>query len=172
MPTRPSIAEKINFDCAIHREKLQSFRSTFRDEIAGVIDAISHLLDEAMVYLYESESGNKFNTQEANSSELLKMFKNLIFLIFDQKKDKGYFPTLKVGAGVYAAVRWDKQRTFRDNDFFDFHHAQAAIPYCDYFLTEKNLKHLLELHSSAFDKEFNCKIASTPSDSLLLLQSI
>ena len=169
-PKRPDLSKTINVDCSYHRDKLSSFQGTFKDEIAGVIDAISPLLIETLTAFYEKAADKKAQEGEVKNSESLRMFKNLIYHMFAQKKDNGYFPTLKVGAGVHAAVRWDKQRLFKENDFQDFTHAQAAIPYCDIFLTEKPLKHLLSTQSLAYDKEYNCTIVATPEESISFIK--
>lgn len=52
-------------------------------------------------------------------------------------------PALHIYAACHAAVRWDQKRKLSGNDLFDFQHAQAAMGYCDVFLTEKPLSALL-----------------------------
>jgi len=46
------------------------------------------------------------------------------------------------------------------------------VPYCDYFFTEKNLRHLLKMNSLSYDKEYSCKIVSKQSEVLKLLMEI
>jgi len=48
--------------------------------------------------------------------------------------------TIHISACLHAAVRWDKKRQLEGNDLFDFHHAAAALAYCDAFFTENLLK--------------------------------
>jgi len=44
--------------------------------------------------------------------------------------------SMHIQASLHASMRWDKQRKFRPNDYYDFEHATAALGYCDLFLTE------------------------------------
>ncbi len=39
--------------------------------------------------------------------------------------------TLQVGALLHAALRWNRTQKLNANDMFDFHHAGAALGYCD-----------------------------------------
>lgn len=43
------------------------------------------------------------------------------------------------------------------NDWFDSSHAAAALPYCDVFLTEKNLAHKLPQMLKA-DLQYGCQV--------------
>lgn len=172
MPNRPNISDTINKDCANNISELDSFKTVFRIEIAGTIDAVSPLIQNSLIYFYQKETGNVFNVKDTDASKHVNMFKNLISHLFEQKKDNGFLPTLKVNAGIHAGIRWDKKRLYKENDFPDFEHAKAAIPYCDMFFTEKSLKHLLESKSLAYDKEYGCKIAAKPTDALSLAQTI
>ncbi len=79
-------------------------------------------------------------------------------------------PTLHIGAVCHAAVRWDKKRNLVGNDLFDFHHAQAALGYCDVFLSEKPLIDLLKQNRPGFSENYTCELFHSPAEALEWLQ--
>jgi len=74
-------------------------------------------------------------------------------------------PTLHINASCHAAVRWDQKRNLSSNDFFDFHHAAAALGYCNVFLTEKPLSVLLGQRHLGLTK-YKCPTFWSPSEAL------
>lgn len=172
VPRMPDLSVLLNEDAESEREKNQSFKQMFVDEIYYLARYIEPMLKEGMEFMYTKETGKFITEEEREVSEKERGLVNMICNIFRLGKEGTNFPTLKVGAGVHAAVRMDKKRRFVANDYYDFRHAQAALPYCDYFFTEKNLKHLLTMNSLAYDKEYDCKIASKQRDVLEILKKI
>jgi len=81
-------------------------------------------------------------------------------------------PTIHILSALYAAVIWDKQQRFQDNDFYDFRHATAALPYCDYFFTEKRLAHLLTQNLLGLDKFYQCTVKSKEKEAISYLQEL
>ncbi len=73
-------------------------------------------------------------------------------------------PSFYSFASIHSAIRFDKKRKYKPNDFMDFIHASTAIPYYDILLTENSLKHLLTTKPLRLDKEFNIKILSEPKE--------
>jgi hypothetical protein len=53
-----------------------------------------------------------------------------LLLALQEDEGRRQLPSLHVLACLHAAFRWNKERQFEGNDFFDFHHAAAAIGYC------------------------------------------
>jgi hypothetical protein len=51
--------------------------------------------------------------------------------------------SIHIEVSFHAAMRWDKQRKFKPNDYYDFQHETAALAYCDLFLTEKPLHDMI-----------------------------
>ncbi|EJC3510817.1 hypothetical protein MYX42_004021, partial [Escherichia coli] len=77
--------------------------------------------------------------------------------------------TLHIGASCHAAVRWDQKRQLNGNDLLDFHHAEAALGYCDLFLTEKPLKVLVSQEHLGLRELFSCSVESSASEGLKIL---
>jgi hypothetical protein len=83
-----------------------------------------------------------------------------------------YFPSIIIGAGLHASVRQDIQRKFKANDMSDFRHAQAALPYFDYFFTENSLRDLNTRNNIRFDKKYNCVVESNPNQAMVYVNQI
>ncbi|MGB6223655.1 MAG: hypothetical protein WBG04_21665, partial [Haloferula sp.] len=83
----------------------------------------------------------------------------------------GNFPTFTIRAAFAAAVRWDQRRKYKRNDFHDFGHAAAALPYFDIFATERSLRHLL-VTDLKFDARFDTAIEFEPEAILERLSAI
>ena len=68
--------------------------------------------------------------------------RNLLYHAFKKPETRNGLRSLHIGASIHAAMRWDKKRKFKPNDYYDFEHATAALSYCDAFLTEGSLHSL------------------------------
>ena len=79
--------------------------------------------------------------------------------------------TLHIGALCHAAVRWNNGRKMTGNDLYDFHHAEAAVGYCDVFLTEQPLKTLLEQRHLKLHEDFCCRVISSPIEAAKWLEA-
>ena len=73
---------------------------------------------------------------------------------------------------LYAAVRWNKKQQLEANDFFDFHHASAALGYCDALFTEKGLRAMVTRSDLGLDKRFNCFVTSKAEEAISYVQSV
>jgi hypothetical protein len=98
--------------------------------------------------------------------------RNTITNIFRLNKAGKTMPTIHIFSTLYAAVRWDKKQKFQDNDFYDFRHATAALPYCDYFFTEKRLAHLLMQNLLGLDKFYQCTVHSKEKEAISCLHKL
>jgi len=70
-----------------------------------------------------------------------------------------------IRANLAAGIRWDKTRRYRENDFHDLSHAVAALPYFDYFATERSLAHLISTQLKP-DRRYRSQVVKT-SDELV-----
>lgn len=172
LPRMPDLSDLLNEDTENERSKNLRFKELFIDEIYYLTKYIEPMLSEGMEYMYTKETGNSISESERKAKEQDNTLSNVVCNLFRLDKAGDNFPTLKIGAGIHAVVRLDKKRRFVANDYYDFRHAQAALPYNDYFFTEKNLKHLLTINSLTYDKEYNCKIVSKHREVLEVLERI
>lgn len=73
-------------------------------------------------------------------------------------------PTLQVGALLHAAFRWNRTQKLNANDMFDFHHAEAALGYCDVLLTDGPMHALLKQRHLAIERDFACRVMSSAEE--------
>jgi hypothetical protein len=168
------IADKLNDGKFKHSDEAKTFNQMFLNEVGGIIDVYRDDLADMMSYMYSQETGLTETEDEflQHRNETKKLMGNTIYNIFRLKKVTVEMPSINILSSLHAAVRWDKQQKFQDNDFYDFRHATTALPYCDYFFTEKRLMHLLTQKSLSFDKLYNCEVQSNVSKVITSLKGL
>jgi hypothetical protein len=148
-----------------HESELTSFRSAYQAELRGAIDAYSKEISEALPHIYQRSGGGQAPTdqQKADSGRMLG---NLIYEALTGHKALSDLPTINVQAGIHGAIRWDRQRKYNPNDWFDILHAAAGMPYCDVFLTERSLASLLRAPHLAYDKRYQTEVFHTAAEAV------
>lgn len=156
------VADKLNAGKTLHQDEAKSFRQMYLNEVGGVVGLFREDLAAIAFYIYEKESGKRMSTaeKESHKTESMRLWGNVIYNLFKMKKIGKLLPSINIAASLHAAVRWDQKRSFVDNDFHDFRHAVAALPYCDYFFTERSLAHLITQKNLSFDRLYGCKVES------------
>lgn len=81
-------------------------------------------------------------------------------------------PYMYVLSAVNAAVAVDRDRIFKQNDFFDSQHSCAAIGYTDFFFTERKFHHLLYAKPIDISSHFSTQVGSDPEEVLNQLNEI
>lgn len=170
----PKIAGKLNDGKFKHTGEANNFNQMFLNEVGGIVDAYRDELADMMSYIYTKETGLTETEDEIQQhrEETKRLMGNTIYNVFRLKKVTVEMPSVNILASVNAAVRWDKQQRFQDNDFYDFRHATTALPYCDYFFTEKRLMHLLTQKSLSLDKLYECEIQSSVNKVIKILKRL
>ncbi|MCI4679080.1 hypothetical protein K9U33_10525 [Rhodoblastus acidophilus] len=97
-------------------------------------------------------------------AESVKMCRNLLYHAMKQLKHRRTLRTLHIGGSLHSGMRWDKERKFKPNDYYDFHHATAALSYCDYFLTDGPLHVLITRPQLDLERVNDCKVLSDPAE--------
>lgn len=155
------LASLLNATNRVHSGEINSFRQAYFCEFEGALSVAMPVARRIIEGIISKASGQTFeypNEDKASyENELLEYFSQEV-----RKREVAMaLPTLHVGALCHAAIRWDKKRNLSANDFYDFHHAEAALSYCHVFLTEKPLKAMLEQNHLNINKDFSCKIISS-----------
>lgn len=70
-----------------------------------------------------------------------------------------YIPGAIISTELYCLYENDIGKKLTSNDWFDMNHARVALPYSDFFFTEKHLKHQI-CNVLNFDKKYKCKVVS------------
>ena len=159
-----SIAQQIHSGNLEHVERVGSFKATYLDEITGALDLFKHVVAD-FIQCKAIDAGISAPTAQERVESERNAFQ-LLVEIARQRKGAQAFPTLHVGAKLHAAIRRDKSRPFRRNDLPDFHHAAAALVYCDAFLTEGSLRTLIRSGSVKLDTEFPCTVIADEAEAV------
>lgn len=164
-----AVADKLNEDCRNHAHEIRSFKQTYDNEIAGALSLYMERATDILAQLRERETGATTSLSPSQRKEQERLLHTFFTNAFRRGKLVKELPTLHVHAMCHAAFRWDKKRQFEGNDLFDFHHAAAALAYCDVFLTERPLQVLLTARHIELDKNLGCTVASDTGEAIVCL---
>jgi hypothetical protein len=155
---RADLLNRGKFD---HADENKTFQEMFLTELVGILDVYKDQFSYFMAKLYEKKTSNIVTSHEFNNTGYESDLFNMICNMFKFEKAKDRLPTLAILSGLHTVTRWDKERKFKDNDGHDFNHAASALPYADYFFTEKSLTHLITQKLTEYDKIYSCNVQST-----------
>ena len=96
---------------------------------------------------------------------------NLVGNLFKYGKVGASLPGIRILAGIHAALRY-KRQPLKKGDMHDHMHARIALPYCDFFLTEKNLGNLLTRPPLEYDKLYGCRVLWQDEQILAALEEL
>jgi len=162
MPTKDweATAKRLNEGNKQHEKEITNYRTAYRFEFEGCLS----LFRREMLVLFKEIEATGFHSINKRYSHLSESAR---FAAFSRS-----VRTLHIGASCHAAIRWDKKRMLTGNDLFDFHHAEAALGYCDIFLTEGPLKTLLSQNHLELKGNFPCKIVSSVTEAVEAIDAI
>jgi len=90
-----------------------------------------------------------------------------VFLACDQMKSHPTsLPSLRIIAGGNSRIRADRDRKFKPGDATDLFHAAAALPYCNAFLTDGSMRHLLTTPPTDLAGLYGCTVLSAPDEAV------
>jgi hypothetical protein len=164
--------EELNKGKFAHLEECKSFKELFLAELAGLVDSFRETFEDLTPYTCASDTGERPTPFELLGVETGQALANLVYQAFRQNRMTTEVPSIRVWAGLHAAVRWDAGRRYKPNDLHDFHHAVAAIPYFDYFLTDNSLRHLVGDKNLGLSLLFTCQTVSRASDAVSALSQL
>jgi len=95
----------------------------------------------------------------------------LIYTYFDKQWKGLYLPSLDIGAMLQAKIIWNKTQKYKDGDLYDFRHATTALPYYDYFFTERSLHNMIK-EECKYDKKYSCVVAFKNNEILDILEKL
>lgn len=145
---------------ARHRDELRSFTQTYEIELRGGIEIAADVAADVVHHLVEKESGRQLSPTPDERVVCVNMCRNLLYNAMKKPDAQGVLRNLYVSASIHAAMRWDKHRKFRPNDYYDFEHATAALSYCDAFLTEGPLRDLVTRPQLNLQSVNGCRVFS------------
>lgn len=166
------IAAKLNREIKEHDQKVSPLAELHWAEFRGGLDLYLPTLEMICVRLYEKELGVP---PAAHVRQDLKQAASGLIRILVEAMRTGtigrQLPSLIIRAGLHAGVRRNRGRQFKGNDLHDFGHAAAALAYCDYFATDKSLRHLV-VNDLKFDRHYQTAVVAEPGELLRLLEQL
>lgn len=148
----------------------KSFHEIFMHEIAGILDTVKDEIEKLWIYLYENDHGGLVTPEEVRKAESVKLLSNFIYNLFDQKKVSKELPYFHINASLHAFIRYNKSQRFKKDTLIDFSHAAWALPYCNYFFTERRLCDWLCNSLLKLDKIYGAQVFCKEDDVLTHLQ--
>lgn len=154
-----------------HQRSCDTFDSLFLDEVTGIMDGLNDVLSDFMLHQARQYGVIEYVPAE-DRQEAGRMLGNLIRAAFQHKRLTYEMPSVSIPAALHALVRLDKGRKYKKGDFEDFNHAAAAIGFCDLFLTESSLCHLVNTREFDCKRTYGCRVLSHDSSILNHLKTL
>ena len=162
------LLNKNKFKFANENSNYDDLRMT---EIVGYLSTFKVEIKDALTDLFIVEKGYEPSKEEFNFSDDIFNKYHGYFASVLKDTNSRELPIFRIPAELHAIVRWNKTRKYKDgNDMIDFFHASYALPYCDFFFTEKELK--TNICNKHLDTVFNCKVENNETVALDCLKSI
>jgi hypothetical protein len=142
-----------------HEDENTSFKQMFLSELGGYLEFYRDVFKDVVYDMFCRENNKEAKAKEKKSVD--NTYMHLIYNGFKKEKLTTELPVFRVVPELFASARRNKDRRFSDgNDLLDFIHASFALPYCDYFFTEDELKTMIE--QTKLDKLYGCVVESKP----------
>lgn len=152
-------AVELNESKKATRALFKSFRKLYMSEVRGALDAIALDTAGALAYLGTQAGIDMEEVPKVQPYEGAKELAALVAADFEDHDIGKCLPSVHVHATLVARLQWDGPRQYRPNDFPDFAHAAAGIPYCNAFATEGPLAALIT--DAGLAREFGVSVLST-----------
>ncbi|WP_417687962.1 hypothetical protein [Roseibium sp.] len=167
-----NLANDLNAGIAEHAHELRSFKQAYKAEAWGVVDIAGAIAADTIpeiaaakgIILPEPTSEER---QQAENS-----YKNLMALALEKGKAQKELRTMHILASLHASLRWNKGQKVVSNGIFDFHHATAALAYCDAFFSEGPLCTMIQQKHLQLDKQFECYVTPDIEDAVVWIEGL
>ena len=166
-----ALAKRLSGEVDEHADELKSFGQAYEAEAAAA-DIYATTAAHMSSDLVERVEGRRMERNGPPWEGLIAFWANFLPKALQTDRGRELLPTLHIHTSLHASVRWNKGQRFKANHFYDFHHAQAALAYCDVFLTEQPLKAMVTANHVALDKLYGCDVAATIEEALMALEAL
>jgi hypothetical protein len=158
---------------ALHAGELRSFEQTLRAELTGVADLCADMATNIVSEIDLKRGGTGLVQGTSQWDQCRSMCVSILAHALTAKPETRLkLRTLYIEAALHAALRWDKKRPFKGNDFYDFNHAGAALGYCRAFLTEGPLHKMITSNKLRLDQTYGCKVICNVPESIAFLRTL
>lgn len=175
MSNRPAdsfapLANLVNNDNEVHASEIKSFKQSFEIGMSEVAEVAAPFATDLLARKFEKQCLRHPTDEEI--LQLHSIARQTLTALLNYPQSQVLLPTLHVYAALHTFVRWNKGHQLTPNDFPDFHHACAALGYCDVFLTEKALKsHLTSAHLK-LDMLYDCTVVASIDEALEAIRGL
>lgn len=166
------VAEKVNDGNREHSLEIRSFKQVYAAEIRGVFDVSLDGLPDLIVDLAERAGKTIMLPNERQRNETRAQYRELFSRALEQGKERERLRTAHIYACLHASLRWNKTQKYKSNDIYDYHHAVAALAYCDVFQTEKSLSATVQQNHLQLDKLYDCKVTAKMDEAVEVLKNL
>jgi len=160
--------DAMNHNKEKYKHENKSRTQMFLSELWGILDCFTEQFNEVEQAFSQRKTGLMPTAEEIDNADKAS-WQKAIYHLFKMGKITTELPTFKIAACLAGAMRWNKNRIYKDgNDTIDIMHVCTALPYCDYFFTERELHTLIvqdKLHEL-----FQCVTESKPEKVLEQLE--
>ena len=163
-----STAELLNRNKLDPDKRFPSRRNLYLSEVRGIFDAFAGTLGDVMELFYRELVGAVLGPDEQERNAAGARLAAMLGAAFEKHELSRQLPMAHILATLYAAVQWDVNRKYKPNDFPDFGHAAAALPYFDLFLTERSLATLVQ--QTGLAETYGTAIAADPEEAIACLR--
>lgn len=167
-----ALATRLNVGNAKHAEELRSFPHTYSVEIAGVVDVYAQMAVEIVNEMDSRATGAPMLRGSEEWLAYARQWENRLVAEFRKEPAKNALRTMHTNTCLHAYVRWNNGHQLEANHFYDFRHASAALPYCDAFLTERQLRDMATAKHTALDKRYGCRVISQLDEAVDYLREV
>lgn len=164
------LSAETNANCRTWSHEITSYAAAYDVELRGVVEEMGPVASWRMAVMAEAEAGRPLTDAERRRFDNPGL--NALYHGVRRREWRPLLRSIHIGASIHASMRWDKSRRFKANDWYDFQHATAAVGYCDAFLTEGSLHHLLTRPQMALDGVSACRVASEPAEALAVVEAL
>jgi hypothetical protein len=158
-----NLSRKLNEGKMRHADGIHSPKQAFMMEVAGILDFHRDDIAGALAHISNSEA-----VAPAEVEAEIGVVKEL----FRTGKIGTSLPFFNTQAGLHAVFRWNRGQKFKSNDWLDYYHAGAALPYFDIFLTEKVLASIVTSRALGYDSLYDTRVCSDPAEALDVLETV
>lgn len=166
-----NLADRLNRDNATHAPSMKSFAQVYRDEINGVLEIVAPIATDVLRHIAVKALDPDIQPSTQELEGVTTQCLGLLRTAVRKPVGRQALRTLHVTALLHAALRWNRTQKLEANDLFDFHHAGAALGYCDAFLTDGPMHALLKQQHLAIERDFPCRVMSSVQEATAWVRS-
>jgi len=164
VPRFHDLATKTNAFNQRHSDKYKTWNDLLDIELQGAVDVAKGYFECAVKYMYCKSKGEPCRVDLGQQFDNSGGMDKFVYSLFYHKMLTTQFPSIWIGANLFASLRWNKTERMQGGDHYDFAHATCALPYCDAFFTDRRTAHHITNSQTKLDVLYGCRVRSSLKD--------